>query len=343
MKLNIAKVNEIEGKSLDNINVSNVIHQGQPLILRGAYHDKILVKAGLESKKYAQDIIKQFYNGTPITAFMAEPKHNGRFFYNEDMTGMNFESLTMPLDALFDYINKDDTRDVNLAYYAGSTDIETYFPTMVEAQGLGLSDEIFKNFPPIMSIWMGNQTTAAIHYDMSHNIAACMVGHRRFTLFPPDQVANLYPGPLFPTPAGQVVSMVDMKNPDLYTYPNFEKALNKAQVAELEPGDVLIYPAMWWHQVDALDDFNVLVNYWWNEAPKFMDSPMNVILYSMLALRDRSVAEKESWKKLFEYYIFDDSDIPRAHIAELAQGPLAPIDIQTARKLRLMLLHKLNR
>ena len=42
-----------------------------------------------------------------------------------------------------------------------------------------------------------------------------VAGRRRFTLFPPEQVANLYIGPLDLTPAGQPVSLVDQAQPDL--------------------------------------------------------------------------------------------------------------------------------
>ena len=221
--------------------------------------------------------------------------------------------------------------------------MQTFFPGMIAGDDLALAEPVFADYPPLVSLWMGNRTTAAIHFDMSHNIAACMVGKRRFTLFPPDQIANLYPGPLFPTPAGQVVSMVDLHDPDLDRYPRFAKALEAAQVAELEPGDVLVYPAMWWHQVDALDDFNVLINYWWNEAPAYLDSPMNTVLHAMLSLRDRSPAERAAWRELFDYYIFGDSEAPRAHLPGHALGPLAPLDNQTSRRLRMMLLNKLNR
>ena len=89
------------------------------------------------------------------------------------------------------------------------------------------------------SIWLGNRTPAPCHCDFSNNIAVCAVGRRRFTLFAPDQEANLYPGPLAPTPGGQVVSMGDFYAPDLARYPRFADALAVAQVAEMEPGDVL--------------------------------------------------------------------------------------------------------
>jgi hypothetical protein len=178
---------------------------------------------------------------------------------------------------------------------------------------------------------------------MSHNLAVCTVGRRRFTLFPPDQVANLYPGPLEPTPGGQVVSMVDFRDPDFAAHPRFREALAAAQVAELEPGDVLFYPALWWHHVEALDAFNVLVNYWWNTSPAFMDTPQNTLLHALLSLRDRPEPEKAAWKALFDYYIFGPADQAGAHLPEHVRGPLAPLDAMQARRLRGQLIGKLNR
>ncbi len=64
-------------------------------------------------------------------------------------------------------------------------------------------------------IWIGNATHVAPHYDISDNAAVFALGRRRFTLFPPAQTPNLYVGPLDITIAGQPVSMVDIRDPDL--------------------------------------------------------------------------------------------------------------------------------
>jgi hypothetical protein len=76
--------------------------------------------------------------------------------------------------------------------------------------------------PP--SIWIGNRTIASCHYDAPNNLACCAIGRRRFTLFPPEQIFNLYPGPLDATPGGQAVSVVEFANPDLEKYPRFSRS-----------------------------------------------------------------------------------------------------------------------
>ena len=112
---------------------------------------------------------------------------------------------------------------------------------------------------------------------------------------------------------------------------------------KLEPGDAIFFPALWWHQVEALAPFNILMNYWWNDAPAFMDSPMNTLLHGLLSLRDRPEAEKQGWRALFEYYVFGDAGGASAHLPEGARGPLGPLDAMSARRLRAQLLHRLNR
>jgi hypothetical protein len=256
---------------------------------------------------------------------------------------MNFKAERAPLAEFLGRIEAVESQNDAPSIYVGSADLDAYFPSLKAANDLGLGPEVFGVEPPMAGVWIGNRTVAAAHYDMSNNIAVCAVGRRRFTLFPPDQVANLYPGPLEPTPGGQVVSMVDFENPDFDRHPLFRDALERAQVAEMEPGDVLVYPALWWHQVEALDAFNVLVNYWWNSTPGFADSPMNTLLHGLLSLRDRPDFEKQGWKALFDYYLFGTADRAGAHLPEAARGPLGPMDELKARRLRAMLLDRLNR
>jgi len=121
------------------------------------------------------------------------------------------------------------------------------------------------------------------------------------------------------------------------------EALQEAVIADLEPGDVLYYPSMWWHEVEAFDHFNVMVNYWWTPAPSYMGNPMDVLMHAMLNIRDRSEADKRAWRELFDYYIFGDVDIPRRHLPEKVQGALAEMDLANARRIRAAVHQSLKR
>jgi hypothetical protein len=332
-----AKTAILTGIAPDAIPYAELLAAQKPAILKGVARDWPLVRAGQVSPAKAIAYLKSFDAGRPVTAFTGAPEIGGRFFYNDHITGMNFTAARVPLGEALDQV------DGAASVYIGSTDLDTYLPGLGAENGLRLNDSMFEANPPIVSIWLGNRTIAAAHYDMSNNIACCMAGRRRFTLFPPDQVANLYPGPLEPTPGGQVVSMVDLRDPDLVRYPRFAEAEAAGQIAELEPGDILFYPALWWHQVEALDGFNAMINYWWNTSPAFIDTPQNTILHALLSLRDRPEAEKAGWRALFDYYVFGPAEQAGAHLPEAARGNLAPLDEMRARRLRATLLNRLNR
>jgi hypothetical protein len=317
----------------------------RPVLFKGAATDWPLVRAGLASDEEAAAMLVTGWSGQPVVVYRGNAEIGGRFAYTPQVDGFNFAASREPLDAVLREILALRGHADAPSIYVGSTDLGLYFPGLTGAIGfdLGAIHPMLAEHPSLASVWLGNRTTATCHYDDTHNIAACAVGRRRFTLFPPDQVANLYPGPLEPTPGGQVISMVDFAAPDLARYPRFAAALEAAQVAEMEAGDVLAYPAMWWHHVEALADFNVLVNFWWNAVPGYVDSPQSTLLQALLSLRDRPAGEKAAWRALFDYYVFGDPETPRSHLPEAARGSLAPIDDTIARRLRAQVTRKLQR
>lgn len=318
----------------------DLIAAQQPAVLEGVAADWPLVAEGRKSAKAAADYLARFAGDRAVTVFAAPAETGGRFHYDDTATRLNFSASRADLrETLTAMLANDDDG----ALYVGSTDLDQFLPGLRDENDLALSHSDFGHKPPLASIWIGNRTTTPAHYDISNNLACCIVGRRRFTLFPPDQVANLYPGPLDPTPAGQVVSMVDMRAPDFVRHPRFREALASAQMGELEPGDVLFYPALWWHQVEAMDAFNAMINYWWNPVPAFVDTPETTMLHAILSLRDRPESEKRAWAALFDYYVFGPADRAGAHLPEGARGALAPLDEMGARRLRAKLLHRLNR
>jgi hypothetical protein len=335
------KTRVLEGVAPDAVPYDELLEAETPTILKGLVRDWPLVRA--ESAAQAAAYLKSFYEGRKVVVFTAPAEHRGRFGYTEDATRLDFDNgrgmLDENIDRILELMEDDDAPSI----YIGSTDVDTYLPGFRSENDLVLNNPMFADNPVLVGAWIGNRTTALAHHDMSNNIACCLVGRRRFTLFPPEQVQNLYPGPLEPTPGGQVVTMTDIHNPDFDRFPRLRDALAEAEVADLDPGDVLFYPAMWWHQVDALDSFNVMVNYWWNTSPQYMDTPQNTLLHAILSLRDRPEQEKRAWRAMFDYYIFGPSGRAAEHLPESARGDLAPLDDISARRLRAKLLRRFNR
>jgi hypothetical protein len=145
------------------------------------------------------------------------------------------------------------------------------------------------------------------------------------------------------TPAGQAISLVDFTNPDLDRFPKFAEALESACTYELQPGDAIFVPSMWWHQVESLSSFNMLVNYWWCSTPAIMGAPMDALMHAILSIREIPQPQRNIWKALFDHYVFSADESVYAHIPEPGRGCLAPMDQASAGKLRAEINAKLNR
>ena len=330
-------VREIKGLGPQDLN-DVILQSTQPLILRGLISSWPMVQAGLSSDQDAALYLRRFYRDANVVAMLGEPEMKGRFFYNDDLSGFNFFPVNTNLGAVLGEIEDHRHDEAPPAIYVGSTTVDTCLPGFRSENDIGLGER-----DPLMSIWIGNQTRIAAHYDLPDNIACVAAGHRRFTLFPPNQLSNLYIGPLDFTPAGQAISLVDFLNPDFDKFPKFADALQHAQVAELAPGDALFIPSMWWHHVEALDRFNVLVNYWWRQSPDYMDTPTNALMLALLSVRDLPLEQRQAWQELFRHYVFEADETQLAHIPLPARGVLAPLDADAARILRAQLIKKMNR
>ncbi len=337
--MSIVEPKTVESRGCDPGKIPDgVLESDRPLLLKDLVADWPLVDAARQSADAADAYLREFYNGKPVTVSVGPPEIGGRIFYNDDLSDFNFKMGRTRLDAFFDLLrrHRDDKRPP--VHYVGSTTVDYILPGIREQNDLA-----FEDTDPLVSIWLGNQTCIAAHYDVPDNVACVVAGRRRFTLFPPDQLENLYVGPLDYAPAGQSISMVDLRDPDFDRYPKFRTALKHAQVADMQPGDALFIPSMWWHHVLGLESFNVLINYWWRSVPGWMGNPMDVLNHALLSIRDLPDAQRKVWQNIFAHYIFEPDEEIVAHIPEGARGVLAPVDEPTARKLRGVLLKRLNR
>ena len=308
-----------------------------PFVVRGLVNDWPLVAAGRDSPRAARSYLLDKAHPVPFEVTIGQPGRDGRLFYEDDFA-MNFRQARGKLADIFRGFDDNEGRADAPAIYLTSVDMKLFFD--------GLADENpspVRGRDPRESIWIGTDTRVAAHNDFPRNLACCAVGRRRFTVFPPEQFRNLYIGPLENTPAGRAVSLVDFHDPDLAAFPRFAEALAHARVAELEPGDALYIPSMWWHHVEGLEAFNVLVNYWWRDTPGFLGQPQDALNHAIWALRDLPQEERAFWRQLFDHYVFENPPEVTEHIPEPARGILAPLTAETASRIRTFLLRTLNR
>ena len=255
--LNVRALPEVERPTLEAF-ASGILPLSRPAVMRGIAAEWPLVVAARQGDASCASLLSAHATGEPVDILRADPSEDGYFHYAPDGQSLNFirgqASLPIFLAALLEESRVDP-------------------PHALAAQGLRAARHVngFRASHPMPlapgdaepRLWIGNASKVATHNDPVHNVAVVAAGRRRFTLFPPEAEADLYMGPAHPTPAGIPVSMVHVTRPDLGRYPRYAEALKKAEGAELLPGDAIFIPKDWFHHVEALERFNVLVNYWW--------------------------------------------------------------------------------
>jgi hypothetical protein len=314
-----------------------IMPAGKPTVLQGLVDSWPAVQAGRESARALADYLRGFDRGKPVAVLEGPPSIRGHFFYRDDLRGLNFErkpaSIGDTLERLLAQL--DDPNPP--ALYIESTPTPEYLPPFAAANANPL-------LPPSVAprIWIGNTLLVQPHFDLSSNIACVVGGRRRFTLFPPEQVANLYVGPFEFNVSGLPISMVNVNSPDLDRHPRFAEAMKTASSAELGPGDALYIPYGWWHQVESLTPFNVLVNYWWNEARQ-AGSPFDCLLHGMLTLRDLPAEQRVLWRAMFEHYVFSDPDEALSHLTREQRRMLGPPSPERTQAIRAILARAFSR
>lgn len=314
-----------------------VLSSRQPLVLRGLIAGWPAVPACRTVSSTAA-YFANFWQDKQLMVYVADESIDGRFFYNEDFTGFNYRSGRSTLQQVMAKLAEADRPPEEASIYVGSTPVDDYLPGFRAENDLALEAH-----SPLASFWLGSATRVSAHFDFPDNIACVVSGRREVTLFPPEQLANLYIGPLEMTPAGQPISLVDFKRPDWQAHPRFKEALGEAQRCSLEPGDAIFIPGMWWHHIEATEDFNLLVNYWWRQSSMFLGAPFTALLHAILSVRDLPPPLRQAWQGLFKHYVFEPEEGAQDHIPERARGCLAPFTDNSARQLRAELLNRLNR
>ena len=305
------------------------------VILRGVAADWPAVAKGRESPLAFAQYLADMDNGAPVGALMTRPEEGGRLFFDDTMTGFNYLQTKAPVSQLLEQMVRYAQFETAPAVAIQSAVIAKCLPQFKRDQALPLLDASVEP-----RAWIGTALITPAHFDESHNIAVCVAGRRRFTVFPPEQVANLYIGPLDHAPAGRPISVVDFAKPDFDRFPRFHEALAHARVADLEPGDAIYMPPLWWHHVQSLERLNMLVNYWWGHPP----SPgLPALLHAAVSLRSLPLAQRRAWRHLFEHYVFDDELAAVDHVPANRRSVLGPMTPEEHAQYRRLMSEQLAR
>lgn len=307
---------------------SDILPANQPVVMRGLVGDWPLVQAARTSPQAAAAHLQRFDSGAPRQVMVAPPENGGSFFYRSDMKGFNFMRDQAPISQVVAWQLANGAQPDRPSVYLPSMVVKDVLPGLEREMSMPLLDGIEPR------IWIGTKLWAQTHFDPSHNIACVLAGRRRFTLFPPDQVENLYVAPFDNGPGGVAFSMAPLEAPDFERYPRFREALAHAVSGELEPGDAVFIPYMWWHHVRSLASFNILLNYWWDEGREGQASPYAGFYAALLSLRDLPREHRLIWRRLLDLLVFDDPEGAVAHLPVDARGVFGPMKPEMERQLK---------
>jgi hypothetical protein len=299
-------------KATTSRDIDALLERGEPILLKDAIGHWPVLAAAAESPAALDAYLKERDSGAPVPVMEAPPSSRGRFGYAADPREFTFTKRARPLAETLARIGR--ARSDPAAGYVAiqMLPLDSQMPAFVR-------DNVMPLVPAGArpKLWLGGPVKTQIHNDRDHNLCCVIAGRRRFVLFPPDQVANLYIGPLDSPPP---LSFVDPEAPDFAAFPRFRNALEAARVAHLGPGDALLMPRYWWHHVTSHDAYNAMVNYWWGDTAAGLRNPHDVFLAALLAMKTLPPQERAYWRAMFDLHVFGNDGAE--HIPAAARGLL---------------------
>ena len=128
------------------------------------------------------------YNKKPVIV-LGRSGDGRRFGYNESVTGFNYRAERR------DFV---EVPDGSARFWQRGSPVLLHelhrggpeLSGLGRAELAGLQSSCLRPLSTRWEIWIGTESIAAAHYDVPRNIACCVLGRRRFTLFRPEQIRN---------------------------------------------------------------------------------------------------------------------------------------------------------
>lgn len=303
---------------------SEVMAAEQPVVIKGLIDHWPALAAGRQSAQGLISYLKAMDRGAPAPVMEAPFATGGQYTYAPGLSEFTFSKRQSGISETLDRIAAAMGQAEAPFIAIQMLPLDSHLPDFVRSNSAPL---LPPQVPP--RLWIGGPLKTQTHNDRDHNLACVIAGRRRFVLFPPEQVANLYVGPLDAPPP---LSLVDPEAPDFERFPKFREALGAASVAWLEPGDCLFMPKYWWHHVTSLEPFNAMVNYWWGDTAVGLERASDAFLTALLAFKELPPGQRRYWQAMFDAYVFGEGAAD--HIPPVRRGVLGPLPQAVRARLR---------
>jgi Cupin-like domain len=311
----LAPIPEASVKTVADLD--RVVEAAKPVILRGLIDHWPALAAGRQSPASLNRYLEAMDRGIPGPVMEAPASSGGRFGYDRDLREFTFTKRQRGLSETLDRIERQLGRAEAPIIAVQMLSLASHLPDFAQHNPLPLLPRV----GPLL--WLGGPVRTQTHHDRDHNLICVIAGRRRFVLFPPEQVTNLYIGPIENPPP---LSLVDLEAPDFARFPRFATALSAASTSELGPGEALLIPRHWWHHVTSLEPYNAMVNYWWGAHAPGLENPYDCFLTALLALKDLPAAERIYWQAMFNAYVFQCEGSAVEHIPAALRGVLGTLE-----------------
>jgi len=236
----------------------------KPVVLRG-------LDIGECKEKWNVEYLSQVFGKMPVKIHVSPVPEM-------DFIKKNFQYKTLGFDEFLRKVSNNEHDDYfltsNEKYYLRSlgedprkniADIHKQFPSLAEDFKIpsvfdkeNFFSSVFRISSADVQLWT--------HYDIMDNVLVHISGHKKVVLFPPTDALNLYL-------VGDKSQVMNIDDPDFGEFPKFKDV--ERYECLLEPGDVLFIPALWFHNVTALD-FAISVNVFWKHLSYEIYDQMDV-------------------------------------------------------------------
>ncbi len=113
---------------------------GRPVVLEGLVSDWPAVRAARESPRALADVIRGFDRGHMPNIIEVPAAAQGRIFYREDMSGMNFTRHTAPIGVTLDRLLSLSAEPDPVSLFIESTVLQDFLPDFAAAHPMPLLD-----------------------------------------------------------------------------------------------------------------------------------------------------------------------------------------------------------